>query len=168
MKITILAAVAAAILLCSCGAAGNAGPVSQPAAASTAPEASGTQSEARSEARSETEAEVDVDLTKMNGNMVYAKVNDMMVNPADYRGKTVRMNGRFAIYDGGEGKLYFACVISDATACCASGIEFVLAGEHSFPDDYPPDGSDITVSGVFGTYVEDNAMYCQLTGAVME
>ena len=33
--------------------------------------------------------------------------------------------------------VYHACVIPDATACCAQGIEFTLAGDHRWPDDYP-------------------------------
>ncbi|MBR3020239.1 MAG: hypothetical protein IKH57_24755 [Clostridia bacterium] len=93
----------------------------------------------------------------------------MMTSPDVYIGKTVKMSGSFAVYhDEASDKYYFACIIKDATACCSQGIEFVLRGEYAYPDDYPPVGSDITVTGVFDTYTEGDNMYCTLKEAVME
>ena len=68
---------------------------------------------------------VDVDLTQMSSTMVYSEVYSMMNSPENYMGKRVRMRGSFAFAEG-DNKYYFACLISDATACCAQGIEFVL------------------------------------------
>ena len=114
-------------------------------------------------------ADVDVDLTKLSSTMVYSEVYNMTSAPETYLGKTVRMKGNFSVYkDEASGNIYFACLIADATACCSQGIEFVLTGEHSYPKDYPKEGSEITVSGVFGTYREGEYTYCQLTDAVME
>ncbi|MDO4287980.1 MAG: hypothetical protein Q4C55_02220 [Eubacterium sp.] len=108
----------------------------------------------------------DVDLTTLNSTMVYSEVFNMTVRPEDYVGKTVKMRGQFAVYeDTAKGKQYFACVIMDATACCAQGIEFVLSGDHSYPEDYPPSGEEITVQGVFQSYVEDDYTYIQLVDA---
>ena len=118
---------------------------------------------------------VDVDLTQLSSTMVYSEVYNMMTEPDTYMGKTVRMNGQFAIYqmvdENNEiipGKLYFACVIADATACCQQGLEFVLSGEHTYPEDYPELGTEITVTGTFGTYEEGGYRYCQLTEAKLE
>ncbi len=110
---------------------------------------------------------VDIDLTKMSSTMVYSEVYNMMISPDDYLGKRVRMRGDFA-YAEVEGKYYYACIISDATACCAQGIEFVLNDERKFPDDYPSVGTEITVAGVFDVYKEGMFDYCQLIDAVME
>lgn len=111
----------------------------------------------------------DVDLTELSSSMVYAQVNDMMVNPDNYKGKSVRANGTFDYFkDEKTGNEYFSVIIKDATACCAQGIEFVLSGEYSYPKDYPAIGSDITVSGTFGYYSEGENMYSQLTDAVMD
>ncbi|HPE95961.1 MAG TPA: hypothetical protein PLT66_07845, partial [Bacillota bacterium] len=33
-------------------------------------------------------------------------------------------------------------------------VEFVWEGTHTFPDDYPADGAEIEITGVFGTYSE--------------
>lgn len=110
--------------------------------------------------------DVDLDLTKLSSTMVYAEVSNMMTNPSGYTGKTVKMQGTFAVYhDDATGKNYFACLIADATACCSQGIEFVLAGDHTYPADYPEIGSEIAVRGTFGTYFEGEYMYCQLTDA---
>ena len=110
---------------------------------------------------------VDIDLTKLSSTMVYSEVYNMMTAPDSYLGKRVRMNGVFN-YAQGDGRYYFACVISDATACCAQGIEFVLQEDRKFPDDYPVAGTEITVTGVFDTYKEGENQYCQLIDAVME
>ena len=110
---------------------------------------------------------VKVDLTKMNSTMVYSEVSNMMTTPDKYLGKTVRMKGKFAVYPG-QDRNYYACIISDATACCQQGMEFVLAGDFEYPGDYPAEGTEITVTGIFDTYKEGTQMYCQLADAVME
>ena len=110
---------------------------------------------------------VDVDLTKLSSTMVYTVVEKMMTSPDAYLGKQVRMNGVFA-YGEGDGRYYFACIISDATSCCSQGIEFVLKDGRKFPDEYPSVGTEITVVGVFDTYYEGTYRYCQLIDAVME
>ena len=119
--------------------------------------------------------EIDVDLTALSSTMVYSEVYNMMVTPENYIGKTVKMNGQFAVSQAldSEGnpdpqRIYFACIIADATACCSQGIEFVLSGEHEYPDDYPQPGSEITVLGTFQTYEEDGYIYCQLSNAEMQ
>ena len=110
---------------------------------------------------------IDVDLTQMSSTMIYSEVQNMMLKPADYVGKTVRMQGAFSVSEIGENR-YFACIIKDATACCAQGIEFQWAGDHSYPADYPKDGSDITVTGEFTTYNEGQQQYCQLKNAELK
>lgn len=107
-----------------------------------------------------------IDLTAMSGTMVYSEVLNMMLSPEDYEGKTVKMHGAFS-YAEGIDRYYYACIIADATACCAQGIEFELAEERIFPDEFPELGEEITVEGVFGTYYEDDYRYCTLTDAVM-
>lgn len=110
---------------------------------------------------------VDVDLTKLSSTMVYSEVYNMMTEPDSYLGKLVRMKGTFA-YSIGEERYYLFCVIADATACCAQGMEFVLRESRKFPDEYPAETTEITVVGVFDTYMEGELMYCQLIDAVME
>ena len=110
--------------------------------------------------------EIDVDLTALSSTMVYSEVYSMMTEPERYIGKTVKMDGRFAYYhDEATGNYYFACIIQDATACCAQGIEFVLTEDYSYPKDYPQVDDEICVVGVFDTYLEGGYTYCTLRNA---
>lgn len=112
------------------------------------------------------EENIDVDLTKLSSTLLYSEVYRIVTTPMDYIGKTIKMNGSFSAYqDPATNQLYFACIIRDATACCAQGIEFELSGDYIYPDDYPQVNDDITVSGEFETYEEEGIMYCRLKDA---
>lgn len=117
-------------------------------------------------------SEVDYDLTVMSSDMVYATVYQMMVDPDAYIGKTVRMNGLYyGSYYEPTGQYYHYCIIQDALACCAQGIEFVWGdGSHIYPDEYPEDETMVVVQGVFETYQEDGDeyLYCHLKDATLE
>ncbi len=112
---------------------------------------------------------IDVDLTKMSSTMIYSEVYAMMTDSKQYIGKKVRMRGEFSgFYDKQTGQYYFACLIRDAMACCAQGLEFVLTDDYFYPDDYPPTGTDITVTGIFEPYQEGNFTFYHLANAVLE
>lgn len=112
--------------------------------------------------------DADIDLTELNSTMVYSEVLNMMNSPQDYVGKKVKASGSFSVFTNlDSGKLYYSCVIADATACCQQGLEFVLAEERKFPDEFPIQGRQITVAGVFDTYEEDGKILCCLSNAVM-
>ena len=115
---------------------------------------------------------VDVDLTVLSSTMVYSEVYNMLYfYPEDYYGKTVKANGIFAIYqmvvDGvtQPAPVAYACIIADATACCAEGMEFVLEGDYTYPDDYPELGAEITVIGEFQSYEENGMTWYHLVNA---
>ena len=108
---------------------------------------------------------VDIDLTQMNATMVYAEVSNIMYMPDDYIGKIIRMNGMaVSSTDPETGIIYHAIIIRDATACCASGLDYIL----SDGQEYPPDESDATVTGEFELYEENGFFYCQLKDAKIE
>ena len=145
----------AALLLCTLAACGREDTAQKPAAE----DADGT-------------AAVDIDLTALSGIMVYSEVNSMISFPDNYIGKTVKMQGQFTIYQATDengsfipDKMFFACMIADATACCAQGLEFVLAGKPVYPDEYPELGAEITVVGTFEWYEEDGCRYYRLGNA---
>lgn len=109
-----------------------------------------------------------VDLTVLSSTMVYAEVFNMMVKPRNYVGKTVKMRGQFDVFkEKKSGPYYFSCIISDATACCQQGIDFVLSGDLSYPKDYPKRGAVITVTGVFQPYRENSHTYYRLVDATL-
>ncbi len=106
---------------------------------------------------------VEVDLTVMSSGTVYSIVYDMMMHPDNYVGKVVKMRGIFdTAYDEASGIRYYACVIQDATQCCAQGIEFELEKPGTYPDDFPEVGQECTVVGVFDTYMEGEYRYATL------
>ena len=114
---------------------------------------------------------VDVDLTKMNSTMVYAQVLNMLDDPGSYIGKIVKMSGPFIPFESTDpSTCYPAILISDATACCASGIEFILYGvplcSMSGGNGYPLYQEEATIVGRFETYLEDASLYIHLVDAI--
>lgn len=114
---------------------------------------------------------IDVDLTNMSSTMVYSQVLNMLDYPRDYVNKIVKMAGPFVPFDSTvEGYCYPAIVIQDATACCASGIEFLLYGvprcSKSGGNGYPLYGEEATIVGRFETYIEGSYMYIHLVDAI--
>ena len=104
--------------------------------------------------------DVDVDLTVMSSTMIFAEVQNMMMSPDQFLGKTVRMKGPYTplFYEVTE-TFYHYIIIPDATACCEQGIEFIWTGDHSYPLDYPKEKTEIEVSGVFSSYEELEITY---------
>ena len=116
---------------------------------------------------------MDVDLTVLSSTMVYSEVYNMLYfYPEDYYGKTVKMTGQFNVYQWvdesgvvADMPVAYACIISDAAACCAEGMEFVLEGDLTYPDDYPELGTEITVIGEFQSYEENGMTWYHLVNA---
>ena len=112
------------------------------------------------------DADVDVDLTVLSKTMVYSEVYNIVTTPWDYVGKTIKMEGLYShLVDEATGNVYHACIIQDATACCASGIEFVPESESEYPEGGLNDGDMIGVVGTFDTYEENGQLYCTLRNA---
>ncbi len=114
------------------------------------------------------ESSIDVDLSSMSGTVVYSAVFDMLNNPDEYRGKTIRMRGQFMVYNYEDtGNYYFTCLIQDATACCQQGLEFTYKPDYTYPTDFPEPGEEITVTGIFDTYEEKGYTYCRLRDSII-
>ena len=156
-------------LLLSLAACGGA---SAPTPPQTAPEQAAQTAPAPKETPLSSTPGIDIDLTALSRTMVYSEVYNMLYNdPAHYLGKTVKARGTFSIYqlvtDGGlqPDPVSYACIISDAAACCAEGMEFVLEGDYTYPDDYPELGAEITVIGEFQSYEENGMTWYHLVNA---
>ncbi len=111
---------------------------------------------------------VDIDLSVMNADMIYATVYQFMIDPDSYIGKTIKIRGQyFASWYEETQQYYQYCFSADAAACCQQGLEFVLAGDYTYPDDYPEDYTEIEIVGCFTTYEELGQIYCKLADATM-
>jgi len=137
-------------------------PAEETAAAETQPASEET------EAAAVSYDSVDVDLTTLSATMVYSEVYNMITTPDNYLGKTIKMNGQYTeYYNETTDRRYFACIILDATACCAQGIEFDLTENYVYPKDYPGEGDMVSVIGVYDRYEEDGFPYYTLRNAVL-
>ena len=93
---------------------------------------------------------IDFDFTALNATMVYSEVFNMLVEPAHYNGKKIRVRGTFSSFiPNGKTERAYMVVVSDEHACCQQGIEFKLSGGCSYPKDYPPLDSEIEIIGTF-------------------
>ena len=169
MKTRFFAAAAAFLLLTACG---NTQTVDQLAAQQADP-AVQVQNDAPAPEESLPEnlsnGEYDVDLTQLSSTMIYAQVYDMLEHTDKYTGQKIRVQGTFNYFqDPGTQREYFAALVSDATACCAQGIEFVLKDDAHYPEDYPEQGAPIEIAGTFYTYTEENQVYVELHDATMK
>ena len=172
----LLLAACMAVSLCACGKDVGNNTLSSNEETSASAEIIPTPNEQETPEGSEpsqpSAGKVDVDLTVLSSTMVYSEVYNMLYfYPEDYYGKTVKANGIFAIYqmvvDGvtQPDPVAYACIIADATACCAEGMEFVLEGDLTYPDDYPELGTEITVIGEFQSYEENGMTWYHLVNA---
>ena len=110
-----------------------------------------------------------IDLTQMSDTLLYAKVNDMIENPDEYKGKTIKIKGAFSsVISSSQNSRSYACVVTDANGCCSQGLEFVPYPDYMYPDDFPKLWDDITVFGIFETYQKDSSICCRLINAEIE
>ena len=179
----LLLAACMAVSLCACGKdsekdAGNDASSSNEkssASAESIPTPKEQETPGESEQPQASADGVDVDLTVLSSTMVYSEVYNMLYfYPEDYYGKNVKMTGQFNVYQWvdesgivADMPVAYACIISDAMACCAEGVEFVLEGDYTYPDDYPELGTEITVIGEFQSYEENGVTWYHLVNARM-
>ena len=116
------------------------------------------------------DSSIDVDLTKMNANMIYSYIFEMIIDPDSYAGKTIKVEGFFnSFLDQESGERYFAVIIPDALACCKQGMEFKWTGNHSYPQDYPEENQKITITGKYCTNtMEGDISYSYLQVTTLE
>jgi hypothetical protein len=123
-----------ALFLSACGAGDK-------PAATQAPEA---------EAPAPTSDVVQMDFSGLNDTMAYAQMFNVVNNPKEYVGTTVKIKGTYVpIPDPTrEGLTYHFLVVADITACCEIGVEFFLDG-YRYPQDYPTQFSQVELTGRF-------------------
>lgn len=116
----------------------------------------------------ENQKDIDYDLTEMNSDMIYATVFMVVQDPESYAGKTFKIYGNSYTFPTTEGKsMTHYCLIKDALACCAQGLEFISSNSD---EKYPDDGDEIVVTGTLESYTaEDIPMpLCRLVNAKIE
>ena len=161
------------LFLVGCGSAGKADNEKTVVESKIANESNTNESntnEDSTEAESESvkkDGEVDYDLTVMGADMVYATVYQMMIDPKSYIGKSFKIRGNYySSYSKDKDVYYHFCMIKDAAACCAQGLELLWADEKmNRHENCPEEDALVTVEGVFETYEEGPNTYGRIKDA---
>lgn len=112
---------------------------------------------------------VDIDLSGLNTTMAYSQAMQILMEPAEYDGKTLRAQGIFNSFrDMDTEELYFVCGVPDATGCCSASMEFDLGEGITYPEDYPGEFDEIVVRGTLEAYEDGGYEGCILREAVWE
>lgn len=100
---------------------------------------------------------IDLDLTKMSATIIYSTIFDMMMDSEKYQNKNIKVKGFFnALNDSFDNSIHFAIIIPDATACCVQGLEFIWDKNHKYPEDYPSQDQEITLTGKWTVLEDEN------------
>lgn len=110
-------------------------------------------------------ADIDYDLITLDEHKVYDTLQQILLNPDDFIGKTIKIKGQYSsVYYSHMQQQYNYVVIADDDGC-SQMLEFVwVDGSDSFPAQPPAEGSVIEVVGIFETYQDkgDPSVYCRL------
>ena len=156
------------LLLAGCGSAGKADNEKTVAESKIANESNINENSTEAESESvKKDGDVDYDLTVMGADMVYATVYQMMIDPKSYIGKSFKIRGNYySSYSNDKDVYYHFCMIKDAAACCAQGLEILWADEKmNRHENCPEEDTLVTVEGVFETYEEGPNTYGRIKDA---
>ena len=156
------------LFLVGCGSAGKADNEKTVAESKIANESNTNENSTDAESESvKKDGEVDYDLTVMGADMVYATVYQMMIDPKSYIGKSFKIRGNYySSYSKDKDVYYHFCMIKDAAACCAQGLELRWADEKmNRHENCPEEDALVTVEGVFETYEEGPNTYGRIKDA---
>ena len=156
------------LFLAGCGSAGKADNEKTVAESKIANESNTNENSTEAESESvKKDGEVDYDLTVMGADMVYATVYQMMIEPKSYIGKSFKIRGNYySSYSKDKDVYYHFCMIKDAAACCAQGLELLWADEKmNRHENCPEEDALVTAEGVFETYEEGPNTYGRIKDA---
>jgi len=105
---------------------------------------------------------VDVDLTALSSTMAQAEFINILTNPSDYLGKTIRVRGPYFNINFQEfGEVFHFVMVIEGDECCRMGFEFILSGDYAYPDDFPSQYARIEITGVLSVieHGEQNFLY---------
>lgn len=109
----------------------------------------------------------DVDFTTMSKTIIFATMVNMIENPQEHIGQSVKMPGLFSVDVNDDGSSYVECYVMDGTQCCSQGIEVRFASKKDDERAQELDQSEAVIYGIFDTYREDGHTYCVLKDTVI-
>ncbi len=104
-------------------------------------------------------ADTEVQVIDIKEKMFIAQTNDVYVNPKEYIGKTLRLQGMFGAEMNADGTPYYM-VFRYGPGCC--GYDANAGFEVAWDGKYPSVNDWVEATGVLETYIEDNQVYMRL------
>ena len=98
-----------------------------------------------------------IDLSENGSVAAYARISEIALSPADYAGKTFRLQGTYAVSSDDDGNRYRCCLVFDLNGCCMQGLNFIPAAEDEAIAADLSEGEKIMIEGV---YVKTGEGYC--------
>jgi len=93
---------------------------------------------------------IDIDLPAFSGTMAYSTITDMLINPENYFGKTVRVRGVYEVLYYTPEHPYNFIIVDGPSGCCPQTLMFIWDTARDY--DYPELGTRIEVVGKFSSY----------------
>lgn len=111
---------------------------------------------------SKNQNKVDIDLSRLEGNIVFSEATDILSNADKYIGKTIRVKGYFSSsYDSHDDSRYYMILIGELPT--EKGFEFIWdEGSHRYPDEYPKEKAEIIIEGELKSYKSEDHQYCYI------
>lgn len=106
-------------------------------------------------------ADPDINISAGDTNLIYSKATEISSNYQSYLGKTIRIKGNYKV-EKSTSRNYYYCLVSDPTACCNAGFEFILKNDSAYPKN---DGEQFIVQGKLHSYQEGTNTYLELIDA---
>ncbi|MDR1930226.1 MAG: hypothetical protein LBQ44_06290 [Treponema sp.] len=126
---------------------------------STPKNAAGTRSVALQERDAPAPPSQVVEITEK---MFIAQTNDVYLNPEDYLGKTIKLEGLFKTETYTDLSKTYCFVLRFGPGCCgndgSAGFEVIWSGDHP----YPKEDAWVEAEGVLSTYEEEGYPYLYL------
>lgn len=104
-----------------------------------------------------------VDVSGAEKEAVLAEISAMQLTPEEYEGRMVRVKGKYHFNEVGEDR-YDLVNFDDDNEGLVS-LEFILPESYKYPDDYPKEGEEIVVEGVFDKIESYGISYYAITNA---
>lgn len=99
------------------------------------------------------------DMTRLGYTMAYAQMYDMLLNPDQYAGQTLKLRGTYyGPQPEGAPEPYHLILVTDEAACCNIGMEFVVTGDTKGLR-YPKEDAPIELTGLISTLEADGNTY---------
>jgi uncharacterized membrane protein YcgQ (UPF0703/DUF1980 family) len=109
------------------------------------------------------------EVVEIKEKMFIAQTNDVYLNPEDYMGKTIKLEGLFKSYDSTDYGVSYSFVIRYGPGCCGNdgtaGFEVAWDSRSQDGDDvpYPEEDAWVEAAGVLKSYEEDGFPYLYLS-----